>query len=104
MSVNYYYDINQVDMSNIFVSPSFPNSPLFSGYIGNLVAASNIPKNYAGQLETYFVAPMTGEFIFAAVCDRIYSVYLGASQSSPRDDFKITEITAKSSGQFELNE
>ena len=73
---------------------------ILSIWLQDLISLKIIQHNW--QL-TLWLRSQAGEFIFAAVCDRICNVYLGGSKSSPHDDFKIIEITTKSAGQFESN-
>ena len=73
---------------------------ILSTWLQDLISLKIIQHNW--QL-TLWLRSQAGEFIFAAVCDRICNVYLGGSKSSPHDDFKIIEITTKSAGQFQSN-
>uniref|UniRef100_A0A7M6DPA1 Uncharacterized protein n=1 Tax=Clytia hemisphaerica TaxID=252671 RepID=A0A7M6DPA1_9CNID len=90
------YDFTTTTMQDVFDHPSYPNSPTRTGRIDNLDLTKNIGGNYAARLQTYFVAPQSGNFDFVASCDDECEVFLSTDdkESNKQKIISVSDYTS----------
>ena len=56
-------------------------TPLDVGRLDNLATAYHLRDNFGIFLQTYFVAPQTGNYIFYSSCDDQARIYLSTNEN-----------------------
>ena len=62
-----------------------------TGALDNMVSAKDLDDKFVYKLAAYFVAPMTGSYIFTASCDNKCNVYFKHGPNVKRTNHKITK-------------
>lgn len=77
-----FYDSMKKSKSiqDVIKAPAYPNSPTRTGWMDGLDTPRNIAEYYALRVQSLFIAPQTGEYVFAASCDDKCSLYLSSTK------------------------
>ena len=68
--------------------------PTKTGALDNMVSASNLDDYFGYKLAAYFVAPITGNYIFTVSYDNMCSVYFNHGPKVNRINHKIIKLTS----------
>lgn len=69
-------------VDDVIKTPAYPNSPTHVGWLDGLDSPRDIGTYYALRIQSVFIAPQSGQYVFAASCDDKCSVYLSSTDSS----------------------
>ena len=92
VKASYYPNMNEVtSVEGIFSRSDYPDSPTSEGWLDNLDSNINIGDQYVLRMQTIFLAPQTGEYIFIGSFDEYGKVYLSTS-ANPADKQEILHV------------
>ena len=95
VTAEYYSNITSFDVQSLLDRADFKQQvPTETGSLDNMVSARNLDDKFGYKLAAYFVAPMTGIYIFTASCDDKCNVYLKHGPNVNRANHKIIELTS----------
>ena len=76
VTAEYYSNIASLDVQSLLDRADFKQQvPTKTGALDNMVSARNLDNKFGYKLAAYFVAPMTGNYIFTVSCDDKCNVY-----------------------------
>ena len=95
VTAEYYSKIPSFDVQSLLDrTDSKQQLPTKTGALDNMVSARNLDDNFGYKLAAYFIAPMTGNYIFTVSCDNKCNVYFKHGPNVNRANHKIIELTS----------
>ena len=92
VAAEYYSNITPSDVQEVLDNAdSKQQMPTETGALDNILSAKDLDDKFGYKLAAYFVALMTGSYIFTASCDNKCNVYFKHGPNVNRTNHKITK-------------